>query len=163
MPTVKEYNVKLGSLRNTRKITKTMKMVSARKMRRAQQMQKNADVFVNNMNNMFCGMALADYSESNPVMAARSSIRDILLVVFTSDRGLCGGFNNNLNKMVAKWISGNNGKYGKIHLGFCGKRGYMYFKGSQDVRMNFEGVTVKPGYSDSRRISMVLQEAFVSG
>ena len=163
MPTLKEYNVKLARLRNTRKMTKSMKLVSANKLRKAQEAQKNAAVYVARVNGILGRLeglgATSDHELSKP----RRRVRTVLALVFTSDRGLCGGFNSNLNKSVGRWCGEQTAAQRRIELSCCGRRGYMFFKSRGEIRTHYEHFAARPAYAHAQHMGIDLQAAFKSG
>jgi F-type H+-transporting ATPase subunit gamma len=85
-------------------------------------------------------------------------------VVVTSDRGLCGGFNNNVGRAVAAWMEDIRPRCGGIMLSFCGRRGYLFFRQADArLRVHYEGLSARPAYCAVRRMSLDLQAAFTSG
>ena len=98
MPTLKEYNLKISRLRSTRKMTKTMKMISANKLRKAQDARKKAGEYTERLNAVIGRIAASGDDAGHPLMTVRPAVNAALVLVIASDRGLCGGFNNNLNK-----------------------------------------------------------------
>ena len=93
MPTLKDYNNKLVSLRNTRKMTKTMQMVSATKFQRAQAAQTRVRPYANALNSMLHRVTAAAAGEVHlPLCKVRSPAYKALIIIISSDRGLCGGF-----------------------------------------------------------------------
>ena len=125
MLTLKEYTHRIKSLRNTRKMTKTMKMVAATRLRHAQQAQEGARLYssadrrTDGSVRLVAAMRSAIRS-SRP--ARRRSARWSCL--FSSDRGLCGAFNNQIAKKLISWIRENAGRFERIDVSFCGRRGY---------------------------------------
>lgn len=162
MPSIKEFNIKIRSLKNTRKITKTMKMVSASKLRKAQEAQANAKLYAHNLTALISRIAASVDSTSNPLLRIRKEVSKALILVVTSDKGLCGAFNNNANKRVALWLAENKTKYQKIDLSFCGKRGYMFFKRLSSVKNNYANVTIRPQFADAIKIGQDLSSSFLS-
>lgn len=160
MPTIKEYNQKINSLKNTQKITRTMKMVSASKLRKAQQAQVNAKLYAQNLKKLTARIAS---SADHPLFEERKSVNNILILIFTSDKGLCGAFNNNAHKKVESWIRKNEGNHQKVDLSFCGKRGFMYFQKRHSVYKNYENVTVTPRFDDAEKIGIDLKNSFENG
>ena len=162
MASIKEYNRKVISLKNTVKITKTMKMVSASKLRRAQEAENRAKAYAHEVNNLIYRIAGAVEQDMHPLLNPRQEVRRVLLLVFSSDKGLCGGFNNNLIKFVqAK--SEELEKSGKqVSLAFCGRRGQVYFANRADVFKNYPGVTASPHSRDATAIAEELIEAFAA-
>ena len=163
MPTLKEYNIKLARLRNTHKMTKTMKMVAANKLRKAQAAQRNAQVFMDHIAALYRRAAYDLAALDHPLLKERSAVRAIHCVLITSDRGLCGGFNNNLNRRVAQWMQENASRNARLHLSFCGRRGFLYFRNAANLRTHYEGISAKPSLGDVLRVGRDLQASFLSG
>ena len=152
MASIKEYNEKIKSLRNTRKITKTMKMVSASKLRRSQEARANAKSYAEHITELTSRISSSASLSSHPLIKGNPQMQKALILVFTSDRGLCGAFNLNALRQVIIWINQNKQNYKKIELSFCGKRGFTYFKKLENIRTFYENVTGKPKFSDGEKI-----------
>ncbi len=163
MPSIKDYNRKLASLRNTSKITKTMKMVSASKLRKAQESQRKARDFAHEVNQLIHRIAGNVDSSMHPLLEQREQTRKVLLVVFTSDKGLCGGFNNNLIRGVERYLAAHAEDGVAYELAFCGRRGHMHFASRAKVFKRFDLVSATPRPLDASKISKTLEEKFLGG
>ncbi|MDD4870424.1 MAG: ATP synthase F1 subunit gamma [Kiritimatiellae bacterium] len=163
MLTLKEYNVKLARLKNTRKMTKTMKMVSANKLRKAQKAQKYARTFEEKVNSIVNRIGVEINPEDHPLLNPKRTVSKALIIVFTSDKGLCGGFNSNLNRKTTEWLSQNSGRFTQIEMSFSGRRGFLFFKNRFTVRKYYEGIATKPQFADAYRIGNDLQTVFLNG
>lgn len=162
MASIKEYNRKLSSLKNTVKITKTMKMVSASKLRRAQEAENRAKDYAHEVNNLIYRVAGSVEQEMHPLLMPRSEAKNILLLVFSSDKGLCGGFNNTLIKYVERQVA-ELGAAGKdVSMAFCGRRGFLHFGDRLPVFKNYAGVTAAPNSRDAAEIADELAGAYVN-
>jgi F-type H+-transporting ATPase subunit gamma len=95
MPSLKDIKRRIGSVKNTQKITRAMKMVAAAKLRRAQETILRARPYASYMNRLASGLALRADAGSHPLLRREGGNR-VRLVVISSDRGLCGGFNHSL-------------------------------------------------------------------
>jgi F-type H+-transporting ATPase subunit gamma len=95
MPSLKDLRKRIGSVRSTQQITKAMKMVAAARLRRAQEAAERARPYAAKLTEMFAAVVGGLSEEAHPLLARREENR-IDLIVLTSDRGLCGGFNANL-------------------------------------------------------------------
>jgi F-type H+-transporting ATPase subunit gamma len=102
MPSLKDLKNKIASVKNTRKITKAMQMVSAAKLRRAQEAAEAARPYAERMSAVMAGLAqAAGGSASAPRLLSGTGNDQVhLLVVMTSERGLCGGFNTNIVRLA---------------------------------------------------------------
>lgn len=161
MATLKEFNVKLARLRSTRKLTKTMKLVSVNKLRRAQDAEKRVGLIAERLSGILGRMGPSVVAGEHALVTPRKSVKTVLLLVITSDRGLCGGFNNTLIKTVAPWAREQEAMGRSVLMSFCGRRGYAFFKSRASVDRFYEEVMVKPDYPHAHRVARELQAAFI--
>jgi len=159
---IKEYNKKIRSLGSTRKITKTMKMVAASKLRKAHEAQANAKLYAREITSLTSRISSMVDADLHPLLTPGETVQKILILIITSDKGLCGAFNHNANRRVASWIVENQ-HHEKIDLICCGRRGYMFFQKQRSVRKHYEGVTVNPQFTDAVTIGQELSDLFVAG
>jgi F-type H+-transporting ATPase subunit gamma len=163
MPNLKELTVKIASLKNTQKMTKTMKLVAASKMRRAQTARENAHEYAERFRAIMDGLAASDTSVSHPLLETRESPKRALILSIASDRGLCGGFNNNLCRQTLKWIEELQGMLEQVDVSTCGRRANAFLRTRAQVITYFDGVTDKPNYSDASRIGDDVMTRFIEG
>jgi len=124
MPSLKDLKIRINSVKSTRKITSAMKMVAAAKLRRAQEQAEASRPYAARMNRMIASLAGAASQAGGPKLLAGTGKNDVhLLVVFTADRGLCGGFNSSIIRAARRRIRmlRSDGKTVKIYC--VGKRG----------------------------------------
>ncbi|MCX6147884.1 MAG: ATP synthase F1 subunit gamma [Candidatus Kapabacteria bacterium] len=106
MATLRDIRFRIKSVKNTSKITSAMKMVSASKLRRAQEAVESARPYVKKMEEVIANLVSAageDYT--NPIIENRKEVANVAIIVITSDRGLCGSFNTNIIKAVTAYIN----------------------------------------------------------
>ncbi len=127
MPSLKDIRKRIASVKNTQKITKAMKLVSAAKLRKAQDAIMAARPYAEKIDEVMHSLAGRVEASEHPLLAERE-VRKVHLVVITSDRGLCGGFNGNINRSVIEFLRKNDGKYEEISLRFIGRKAREYFK-----------------------------------
>ena len=163
MPTLKEYNVKLARLRNTRKMTKTMKLVSVNKLRRAQDAERRVGRFAESVYEIMERVARTGVAREHALLIPRKEVRSVLVLTITSDRGLCGGFNNTLIKTVAQWIAGQEAERKTVLVSCCGRRGHTFFKSRATLERYYEEAGSHPEFQQARRIGHELQGAFLGG
>src|SRR3989338_6590320 len=130
MPSTKEFDRKLHRLKNTKKITYTMKLVAMSKLYRAHEAQKKAKAYAQELTDLISRLSANVESTAHPLLVKRPQANKVLILIMTSDKGLCGSFNNTLIKCATAWIRENQSKYTKIDMNFCGKRGWMAFRKS---------------------------------
>jgi F-type H+-transporting ATPase subunit gamma len=126
MPNLLDIRRRIKSVKNTQQITKAMKMVSAAKLKRAQDRVVTARPFANKMTEVLAG--LADRTDENfhhPLLDPRGDER-YLVVLVTADKGLCGAFNTNLTKAAQAFIASNPGK--EIEILAVGRKGRDFFR-----------------------------------
>jgi F-type H+-transporting ATPase subunit gamma len=126
MATLKVIRKRIGSIRNTQQITKAMKMVSAAKLRRAQEAAVEARPYAEKMLELYKNLVARVSREAHPLLVARDEKR-IDLLLLTSDRGLCGGYNANLIRAADAFIR-REGAGKEIQLVLVGRKGADYFR-----------------------------------
>jgi F-type H+-transporting ATPase subunit gamma len=106
MASLKELRGRIGSVKQTQKITSAMKLVAASKLRRAQEQAEASRPFASRMDQMLANLAagVADIQGSPPLLAGTGKEEVHLLVVATADRGLCGGFNSSIARGARRRI-----------------------------------------------------------
>ena len=104
MPGSKEIRNKIKSVQNTRKITKAMEMVAASKMRKAQERMRMARPYGEKIRNVAANMSHANPEYRHPFLVARDTVKRIGIIVITTDKGLCGGLNTNVLRLVLNRI-----------------------------------------------------------
>jgi F-type H+-transporting ATPase subunit gamma len=125
MATLKTIRKRISSVKNTQQITKAMKMVSAAKLRRAQEAAVRARPYAEKMTELLKNVSARVASEAHALLTGRDE-KKIQLVLFTSDRGLCGGYNANLVRMAETFIRQHSGQ--EIELTLVGRKGADYFR-----------------------------------
>jgi len=100
MPGTKEIRVKIKSVQSTRKITKAMEMVAASKMRKAQERMRMARPYGEKIRHVAANISHANPEYRHPFLVSRDTVKRVGLIVITTDKGLCGGLNTNLLRMV---------------------------------------------------------------
>ncbi len=126
MASLKDIRARIETTKNTQKITKAMKLVSPAKLRKAQNSITNMRPYALTLRKVISDIALTQ-KISHPLMEPKANPKTVLLVVLTSDRGLCGGFNANINKFADIYYSENKNKYEKVDFYFIGKKGNDFF------------------------------------
>ncbi len=125
MATLKAIRRRVASVRNIQQITKAMKMVSAARLRRAQEAAFAARPYAEKLEAVLQNLSSQGQELAHPLLATREE-KNIDLLIVTSDRGLCGGFNSNLIRMAEAFIREHPEQ--KVTLSIVGRRGYDYFK-----------------------------------
>ena len=126
MATLKAIRKRIGSIRNTQQITKAMKMVSAAKLRRAQEAVLAARPYAEKMAALLQNLSARVAAEAHPLLTAREE-KKVLLLLLTADRGLCGGYNSNLIRAAEGYLRSQRGEK-EIQLAVAGRKGVDYFR-----------------------------------
>jgi F-type H+-transporting ATPase subunit gamma len=142
MPSLIDIRRRIRSVKNTQQITKAMKMVSAAKLRRAQDRVIAARPYVTTLRKVLANVAAAaeadDHAGANPLMARRAE-RKVLLVLITSDKGLAGAFNSNLTRGAQRFISEHAGA--EVTLELIGRKGRDFFR-KRNARISGETINM---------------------
>ncbi len=125
MPSLKIIRKRIGSVRNTQQITKAMKMVSAAKLRRAQEALVAARPYADKISALLATVASAVPEDAHPLLRPIGDVRRLRLIVVTSDRGLCGAYNSSLGRQAEGFLR-EGGR--EVVLTVVGRKGVEYFR-----------------------------------
>jgi F-type H+-transporting ATPase subunit gamma len=168
MPSLKDLKNRIGSVKNTRKITSAMKMVAASKLRRAQDNAVAARPYATRMARMIESLCRdLVVSDAMPKLLTGTGKDEVyLLVVVTSDRGLCGGFNGAIVREARRLIRALEGEGKKVKLLCIGRKGSALLRrdhGNKIVR-SFEDIGKKRlGFADADAVARIIMEMFAAG
>jgi F-type H+-transporting ATPase subunit gamma len=123
----KEIRTKIGSVKNTQKITKAMEMVAASKMRKAQERMRAARPYADKMRNVVAHVANANTEYKHPYLLERDEVKRIGVIVVTTDRGLCGGLNGNLFRNALRQFKLWEDEGKELELCVIGNKGLSFF------------------------------------
>ena len=141
MPNLKELKNRISSVKSTRKITSAMKMVAASKLRRAQELAESSRVYADSLSFILSSLAgnTKNSSDLPEILTGRENSKNSLLIINSSDRGLCGGFNSNLFRNAKKWISDQQGQGKSVKIMTVGKKASSFYKKTGlDIVASFE-------------------------
>lgn len=127
MANLKDIRRRITSVKNTRQITRAMKMVAAAKLRRSQERILEARPYAYRLRDMIWEISQRADHADHPLLAVRPQKR-VLLLVLTSDRGLAGAFNSNINKRTELYLRENAEIHEEMRLSIIGRKGRDYFK-----------------------------------
>jgi F-type H+-transporting ATPase subunit gamma len=157
---LRDIRRRIGSIRSTQQITKAMKMVAAARLRRAQESILATRPYATKMFEVLSSLAARTSPEAHPLLARREPKR-IEVVVFTSDRGLCGAFNMNLIQRTERFVAEEKANTDEIALSFIGRKGRDYFrKRKVSIRREFINFFGKVDYPLASRIGQELTQAY---
>ena len=127
----KEIRTKIKSVENTRKITKAMEMVAAAKMRKAQERMRAARPYGEKIRSVAANLSHANPDYRHPFLAKRETVRNVGVIMVTSDKGLCGGLNTNVMRLMVNKIKeweGANGNSAKVQATAIGAKGFSFLQ-----------------------------------
>ncbi len=128
MATLRDVKRKINSIRSTQTITRTMRMISASKLRRAQEEMEKVNAYAVRMEQLLKRIAGRIPETASPLLLEREEIKRVLLFPIASDRGLSGAFNMNVAGAVERFIEENRTKYERIGVYLVGKKIRDYLK-----------------------------------
>jgi F-type H+-transporting ATPase subunit gamma len=128
MATLRDVKRKINSIRSTQTITRTMRMISASKLRRAQDEMEKVSAYAVRMEQLLKRIAGRIPEDANPLLMEREEVKSVLLFPIASDRGLSGAFNMNVAGAVERFIDENRTKYQRIGVYLVGKKIRDYLK-----------------------------------
>ena len=160
MPSLKSLRKRIGTVRSTQQITKAMKMVAAARLRRAQDAAERARPYASKLTEMFTAVAAGVEPDAHPLLARREE-RRIDLLVLTSDRGLCGGYNANLLRFAETFLRKHAERSAAVTV--VGRKGYEYFRrrGTTIVAHRF-GILTTPAAALAAELSAELIRRFIA-
>jgi len=158
---LRDIRKRITSVRSTQKITKAMKMVAAAKLRRAQESILAVRPYATKMFEMLSSLARRTSTEAHPLLAFREPKR-VEVVVFASDRGLCGAFNTNLIQRAERFLSEEKGRAEEVALSFFGRKGRDYFrKRKVNIRREYVNFFGKVDYLLASRLGQELVRDYI--
>ncbi|PYQ13646.1 MAG: ATP synthase F1 subunit gamma [Acidobacteria bacterium] len=161
MPNLRDIRTRIRSIKNTQQLTYTMKLVSATKLRRAQEQVLAARPYARRMLQVLNSLATRAHPESHPLLQRRPEEK-LELVVVTADRGLCGGFNANILKTTVGEMRLRQGA--DLSVTAVGKKGRDYFRRRRFVlRKELVDIFRKVSYIHAAELAQDLMQRYVSG
>jgi len=124
----KEIRTKIKSVQNTRKITKAMEMVAASKMRKAQERMRHARPYGDKIRNIAAHLANANPEYRHPFLVKREGVKDVGVIVVTSDKGLCGGLNTNALRLLTAKVKEWQEEGRKVRFTAFGNKGFTFLQ-----------------------------------
>jgi len=166
VPSLRDIRNRIGSVKSTRQITKAMKMVSAAKLRRAQDAILKTRPYAQLLGQTLARIAARAAAEevvAHPLLAPRVQ-RTAEVVVITSDRGLAGGFNSNIARRTQRFLVENTDRFERIQLATIGRKGRDYFRARRvELRKDFTGIVGSLGYEKAEAIAHEYTERYLAG
>ena len=155
---------RISSIDATKKITRAMELIAASRIVKAQGRVQAAKPYSEKVTDVIANLAGGGAGVDHPLLAQPGDINRVAYVVIAADRGLCGGYNNNVLRAVERSIDSDRAAGRDYALILSGKKaaGYFSFRG-YDVHAAFEGFSDQPNYSDAKAMAESVAELFESG
>ena len=163
MASLRDIRKRIASVKNTQKITNAMKMVSAAKLRRAEEAIKAARPFSEKMREVLMSLASRANPSAHPMLEVRP-VQKALLILITADRGLCGAFNTNLNRRAEAFVKEMKAKSIQVDLINVGRKGNDYFRRRQvEIAEKFVNVMNQVSFELAGQVINAAAEKFNLG
>jgi F-type H+-transporting ATPase subunit gamma len=165
VPNLKDIRRRISSVKSTQKITRAMKMVAGARLRKAQQNIEQLRPYAKRTIEVLSAIASRAEQTDHPLLARREPPKKTLLVVLTSDRGLCGGFNSNINRVAEKEARSRTAAGGEaVVLDIIGRKGRDYLRRRPvTIRRELTGVFEGLSYAKAGEIGRDIVREYTSG
>lgn len=163
MANLKDIRAQIATTKNTQQITKALKLVSASKLRKAQNNIVNMRPYALSLRRVISDVAVTQ-KVPHPLVSQPKEVNNVLMVVLTSDRGLCGAFNTNINKFADRYIKENKSRLKKLDFVFIGRKGIEFFqKRNVGALDTITGLDKDISYTLAAGVAERLLKYFLSG
>ena len=164
MATLREIKNRIQAVTNTKKITKTMEMISAAKAKRAVDKVQAAQPYANKINELIQSISSLNVDADHPLLRQPEEIKKVGMLVITANRGLCGGFNNNVIRLAVRKISEYQKKGVEVEIHLVGKKAISVFKfQNRDYKEGYTHIEDRPALSDSNELASYFMKNFEAG
>lgn len=161
MATPRELKKRIGAVSNTRKITRTMEMVSTAKSKKAVDRVNASKPYADRISRMISSISAMEIKISHPLLRKPAAIYTVKMLVITSNRGLCGGFNNNVIKLAILRMKEYESNGAKVELHIIGKKALSVFKFQKiTVFKSYPEITDNPSFAEIKIIADYFMDQF---
>jgi F-type H+-transporting ATPase subunit gamma len=161
MASLRDIRKRIASVKSSRQITKAMKMVAASKLRRAQEAIVRARPYAQHMEAVLSSLATRADLTAHPLLAVREP-KKVELVLLTSDRGLCGGFNANVIRRAQQFLEEERAKSERIEISTLGRKGRDFSRRRKlDLRRDYVGIFEDLAFARAVEIAGELAQHYV--
>jgi len=160
----KEIRAKIKSVENTRKITRAMEMVAAAKMRKAQERMRAARPYAEKIRAVAAHLSRANPEYKHPFVVDRENIKNVGVIVVTSDKGLCGGLNTNVLRLAVSQMQAWEGEAKGVLVCPIGNKGFGFMnRVGAKVKSHLTGLGDTPHMEELIGAVKVMLDAYVAG
>lgn len=163
MASLKDIKKRITTVQNTQQITKAMKMVSAAKLRRAQQAVEAARPYADKIAEVLASLSLrVEEEDQHPLLQERGKDR-ALIVLITADRGLCGGFTANISKAVERHVQEKRDGFGDYDVMIIGRKGHEFLKRRPvQIEKVHENITGNVTYASAQLLAQEIIDGYLA-
>ena len=143
MPSLKDLKIRINTVKSTQKITSAMKMVASAKLKKAQEKAEASRPYAKRMSQIISELAKKSNTDSGPeLLFGKNDKKNVLIVAVSADRGLCGGFNNNISKEVRKRVAELENNNQSVRLIIVGRKAYTVLKNEMKDKImgHYDGI-----------------------
>ncbi len=159
MATLKDIRKRIQSVKNTKQITRSMKLVASAKLRKSQENILKARPYAYRIYLLL--LHILKLAEAKHPLLLERAEKKIRLIIISGDRGLCGSFNSNIIKFAERFIKDKESSGISIFLDIMGKKAYDYFKTRRTVSFFYEHVLENPNYSNIAAIAENILTSYI--
>lgn len=164
MPNLHDIERRISSVSSTKQITRTMEMVAAAKIRKASDRVTAATPYANSMAEMLANVAKRVGGSENALLSRRDEIKNVLLIVVVSDRGLAGGFNSNALRHVEKIAKEKQAAGASVTYIACGKKAIGYYNYRHiEPALSFANLSADPTVEEATEVAEYAANGYADG
>ena len=164
MPNLHDIERRINSVASTKQITRTMEMVAAAKIRRATERVEAATPYSDSMMEMLANVAERVGGSENALLQKHDEVKNVLVVVVVSDRGLAGGFNSNVLRHVEQLMKEKQAAGAQVDIVACGKKAVGYFNYRKIVpALEFKDLSADPTVEEASAIAAYAIDGYEKG
>ncbi len=156
---VREFKRRIRSVKSTQQITKAMKMVSAAKLRRAQEAAEASRPYTETLQGTLARLVGLSSDVEHPLLAKRPEVTKVGYIVVTADKGLCGGFNTNIIRAALDSLAADERKPERGIIA-VGRKARDFFRKRGGLEAEFVNLGDKVSYADAREIAQYIMNAY---
>lgn len=162
MPNLHDIERRINSVSSTKQITRTMQMVAAAKVRHATERVKDSEAYANSMIEMLTNVAQRAGSSASSLLRSHDEVKNALLVVVVSDRGLAGGFNTTVLRHADQLMRRLRSQGTSVQVVACGKKAASYYSYRKiDPLLSFSHLSADPTVEEAASVAALVIDGYV--
>ncbi len=164
MPNLHDIERRINSVSSTKQITRTMQMVAAAKIRRANERVEASTPYANSMVEMLANVAKRVGGSENALLRTHDEVKNVLIIAIVSDRGLAGGFNTNVLRQMERLMHEKQAAGASVEVIACGKKaiGYLTYR-HVNPSLSFANLSADPTMDEAAQISAYAIDGYAKG